>query len=275
MINNTKIKNVADKQRLSVAWWDMLDKMSVICRLGLNDFKARYAGSVLGILWAVAEPLVTVLVYRFVYTVALGFDSFAECPYYLRLSVGLAAWLFASDGIKSMTACFRDYSFLVTKTGFARKSILKFRVFSALISHIIFLGLVLIISAAEGRIGLHALLLPIYVAANMLFVYLCGGICAIFCAKYKDVQNIVGVLLNILFWVTPIFWDSLSIAEDFVVLWINLNPIAAIVNGYKGVILYNSFDVIGFVYITVVNVVLLILFKLTAKRYLSDIADNL
>ncbi|MBQ3573368.1 MAG: ABC transporter permease, partial [Clostridia bacterium] len=66
----------------------ILKRWSLILRLSLNDFKSKYSGSAVGALWAIAEPLATVLIYWFVYTVAVG-GGVDDTPYYLWLSVGI------------------------------------------------------------------------------------------------------------------------------------------------------------------------------------------
>ena len=109
-------------------------------RLAVYDFKAKYAGSVFGFIWAGIEPIVTVIVYWFVYSVAANFSWSDDCPYYLWLSAGISAWLFISEGIKSMTSAFRDYAYLIKKTGFNKSSVLRIRAISCIFGHIIFFG---------------------------------------------------------------------------------------------------------------------------------------
>lgn len=253
-----------------------IHRISTVIKLGLNDFKAKYAGSFLGIIWAVVEPFATVLIYWFVYTIALKIDSDINCPYYLWLAAGLSGWLFVSEGIKTTTTAFRDYSYLVKKTGFDKKSILSLRVLSAFISHIIFLGLIIILTAFEGMLTPFCFYIIFYMFAAYLFVYSLGGITAVLCAKYKDVQNIINVLMNILFWLTPIFWLPNIAAENTLIAnMIKINPFALIVNGYRDVILYNQFSFESFICIIVIDIVLFALLKVINKSYLSNIADNL
>lgn len=251
-------------------------RISTVIKLGLNDFKAKYAGSFLGIIWAVVEPFVTVLIYWFVYTIALKIDTDINCPYYLWLAAGLSGWLFVSEGIKNTTAAFRDYSYLVKKTGFDKKSILSLRVLSSFISHIIFLGLIIILTAVEGMLTPFCFFVIFYIIAAYLFVYSTGGIAAVLCTKYKDVQNIVNVFMNILFWLTPVFWSSNIAAENTLIAnMIKLNPIALIVNGYRDSILYNRFSYENFICIIIIDIMLFTLLKVINKIYLPNIADNL
>lgn len=67
--------------------------------LAKNDFKTRYSGSFLGMAWGFIQPVITVLVYWFVFTVAMGFDKIEGVPYALWLVSGLVPWFFFSDGL--------------------------------------------------------------------------------------------------------------------------------------------------------------------------------
>lgn len=251
-------------------------KISTVVKLGLNDFKAKYADSFLGIIWAVVEPFVTVLIYWFVYTIALKIDTDINCPYYLWLAAGLSGWLFVSEGIKSSTAAFRDYSYLVKKTGFDKKSILSLRVLSSFISHIIFLGLIIILTAIEGMLTPFCFHIIFYMFAAYLFVHSLGGITAVLCAKYKDIQNIINVLINVLFWLTPVFWSpNIATENTLIANMIKLNPFALIVNGYRDVILYNRFSCENFICIIIIDIMFFTLLKVINKIYLPNIADTL
>lgn len=177
-----------------------------ILRLAVYDFKAKYAGSVFGFIWAGVEPIVNVMVYWFVYSVAANFSWSDDCHYYLWLSVGISSWLFISEGIKSMTSAFRDYAYLIKKTGFNKPSVLRIRAISCIFAHIIFLAIVLALCVYENTFSSAWIYLPLWSAAIFLFVYSVGRIFALICAKFKDMQNIVGIGLNICFWITPVFW---------------------------------------------------------------------
>lgn len=147
-----------------------LKSWSLLCRLAINDFKARYAGSSLGVVWAIAEPLVTVVIYWFVYTVAFGKNT-GEIPYYLWLCAGIAPWFFISDGLRGMTSAYVDGSYLVKKMTFDNSVIPRARMLSSLISHLVFLAIVLILCIIDGsvRIDAASLIFMIFVSSFLFF----------------------------------------------------------------------------------------------------------
>ena len=241
-------------------------------RLALNDFKSKYAGSVFGVIWAAAEPLVTVLVYRFVYTVAIGGEWTDSCPYYRWLSLGVAVWFLISDGLRGVTSCFRDYSYLVKKMQFKKGILPTVRTLSALISSMIFFALVIGVCAVEGVLTQGTVLLPLWITAASMFVYSLGKIYALICAKFNDMQNIVNIGLNIFFWLTPVFW---RLPPDGPVRILSLNPTAKIVDGCRNAVLYNSFSSADLIYVLAVCAVLAIIGSIMEHLLLPNIADKL
>lgn len=246
-----------------------------IFRLAVNDFKSKYAGSALGVLWAIAEPLVTVAVYRFVYTFAFGGGDVCGIPYYLWLSVGLATWLFVADGLRSVCASYRDYSFLVKKMRFNKKILPDVRCVSSLFSHILFLSIVVVVSVLNnihmsGVFGLTVMVIICYA-----YVLSLGKILSLLCGYYKDIQNILNVVLNIGFWVTPIFWN-VDMLDTNIKRIVELNPVALIAEGYRSALLFGRFmDLDKFVYLILVIAVISVTDKILERKLLPNIADKL
>lgn len=253
----------------------IFNRLSVIGRLALNDFKSKYAGSALGAFWAVAEPLVTVFIYRFVYSVVFGGDDVDRVPYYLWLSVGLAAWLFISDGLRGMCASFRDYSFLVKKISFNKKVIPHIRCASALITNILFSAIVIAVSLFNHITVISILKFSVMVMICYVYVFVSGKVLALLCGYYKDVYGVLCVLLNIGFWVTPIFWN-IDLVSGKLRYVIELNPTALIAEGYRSTLLFGCFpETEKLIYLLFVTIITGGLSVLLEKRLLPNIADKL
>ena len=89
--------------------------------LAKDDIKKRYAGSSLGIVWAFAQPLVTITIYWFVFQIGLRSvapGQYGDMPFLVWIMCGLIPWFFFSDGINSVTSVFLEYSYLVKKVVF-------------------------------------------------------------------------------------------------------------------------------------------------------------
>ena len=105
---------------------ELYQNRRLIWKLAINDFKTRYAASYLGIIWAFVQPVVTVLLYWFVFTVALPSRAVAvkgniEIPYILWLIAGIVPWFYFSEALSSGTNALLEYNYLVKKVVFTVK----------------------------------------------------------------------------------------------------------------------------------------------------------
>ena len=90
---------------------------TLIFQLAKNDFKKKYAGSYLGIVWAFVQPVVTVMVYWFVFGMIRS-SSPRPVPFVLWLIAGLIPWFFFQDGLINGTNALLEYNYLVKKVVF-------------------------------------------------------------------------------------------------------------------------------------------------------------
>ena len=110
---------------------EMFGCRRLILSLAKNDFKTKYVGSLLGMLWAFIRPVITVLVYWFVFQVGLGSQDVNGCPFVLWLITGLVPWFFFAEALSGGTASLLEYQYLVKKIVFKISTIPVVKVFSA------------------------------------------------------------------------------------------------------------------------------------------------
>ena len=107
------------RDRLYDLTGNMLENRKLVWNLAKNDFKTKYAGSALGIVWAFVQPLVTILVYWMVFQFGLRSSSPVEgIPFVVWLIAGMIPWMFFNEALMNATACFIEYSYLVKKVVF-------------------------------------------------------------------------------------------------------------------------------------------------------------
>lgn len=112
----------------------------IYTKLLKNDFKSRYTGSYLGIIWGFIQPIITVLMYWFVFTVGLRSGERPDgTPYIIWMIAGLLPWFYFSEALGAVTNTFLEYSYLVKKINF-RIGLLPFvKIGSSMIIHFVFL----------------------------------------------------------------------------------------------------------------------------------------
>lgn len=222
----------------------VIKNQTLIWRLGKNDLKTKFAGSYLGIIWAFVQPIITVLVYWFVFQVGLRSPmpvtkSGVEIPYVLWLVAGLVPWFFFADALNGGAASLTGYNYLVKKVVFEIEVLPVVRIISALFVHVFFVAFTLILFACNGLYPTWYSLQVVYYSFAMFVLvlglsYMTSAIVVFF----RDLTQIITILLQIGIWVTPIMWNINSMdVPPIVVTILKLNPMFYIVAGYRGALI--------------------------------------
>ncbi len=143
---------------------EIIKGRKMIYKLAKNDFRTKYAGSYLGIIWAFIQPVVTVLVYWFVFEV--GFragENTLPVPFVLYLIAGIVPWFFFQDGLIGGTKSMLEYSYLVKKVVFQISVLPVVKIISAVFVHLFFCTfyyyLILLLRTFSGSVLSAAVLL--------------------------------------------------------------------------------------------------------------------
>ena len=97
---------------------DIFSERKLIWKLSKNDFKTKYAGSFLGIVWGFVQPIITVVVYWLVFQYGLRASNSGDVPYVLWFVAGMIPWFYFSESLMSATNCLLEYNYLVKKMAF-------------------------------------------------------------------------------------------------------------------------------------------------------------
>ncbi|MBE5844869.1 MAG: ABC transporter permease [Butyrivibrio sp.] len=234
---------------LVTAWYDKLTVLPIelfnsrklIWRLAVNDFKKRYAGSYMGVVWALVQPVVTVLMYFFVFDrifhsrsqmVAGG----VEVPYVLFLTTGLVPWFFFNEALMNGTTSLLEYNYLVKKVLFKISILPLIKVIAALFIHVFFACVMLVVAIMYGYTPtIYTLQIFYYAVCEFILVLsICYTTCAVV-VFFRDLTQILAIVLQVGQWATPILWD-INMLPDRLKWIIKLNPMTYIVNGYRNAV---------------------------------------
>ncbi len=213
----------------------------LIKKLALNDFKTRYAGSYLGIVWAFIQPVVTVLVYWIVFEKGLkqGTDIVTQgiqVPYLLHLMSGLVPWFFFSEALMNGTTSLLEYNYLVKKVVFKISILPLIKIIAASFIHIFFVCFMLLVTMCYGIHPTVYWLQLIYYSFCLFMLVLATSYstCSIV-IFFRDLTQLISIGLQVGMWATPILWNISILANHPVLAFIfKLNPVYYIVNGYRG-----------------------------------------
>jgi teichoic acid transport system permease protein len=273
----------SDKKRFSENSFS--NDLRLVFRLSLNDFKKRYAGSYLGFIWALVQPVVTVFMYWFVFDrffnqkgqlVAPGLDI----PYVLYLTSGLVPWFFFSECMSQGTNALHEYTFLVKQVVFKVSILPLIKCVAAVFTHAFFVVVMIVVAALYGIYPSVSMLQFIYYSFCLFvlaagLVYLTSALDVFF----RDLSQIINVLLQLGMWATPILWN-VNIINDSPVLVriIKLNPLFYITDGYRKALAGGGWfvsDVKGTLYFWGVTVLVFLFGTFVFKRLRPRFADVL
>lgn len=209
---------------------------AMIVKLAKNDFRTKYAGSYLGILWSFVQPITTILLYWFVFQVGFRTPSVGSYPFVLWLTAGLVPWFFFSDAWSGATTSLLEYDFLVKKVVFDIEIIPSIKVISAFFVNLFFTLFMIILFICSG-------IYPTLQIVQLLYYLLCAFVLAwglsLFTSSVvvfvRDLRHFMSVVLQVLMWLTPIMWNISMIEEDYpwLVTVMKINPVFYIVQGYR------------------------------------------
>ena len=209
--------------------------------LAKNDFQARFVGSVFGVFWAFVNPVITLLLYWFVFQVGLRAGNVGDYPFILFLMSGLIPWFYIQEALNGGASSLLEYTYLVKKMVFNVEILPVLKVVSALFVHVFFIGILLIVACAYGiGIGLYTLQIFYYIFCSAFFILGVSYFTAASTAFFKDMTQIINIVLVIGTWVTPIMWNAEKTLPPVLLGFFRLNPFYYIVDGFRDAVLFKK-----------------------------------
>ncbi len=218
---------------------ELWNNRRMIWKLSKNDFKTRYAGSYLGIVWAFVQPVITILVYWLVFEKGFSakaemFKSGVEVPFVVYLTSGLVPWFFFSEAVTQSTNALLEYNYLVKKVVFKISILPLIKIIAACFIHVFFVAVLLAIYFIYGYGFTPYIFQLVYYSLCMFILVL--ALSYTFCSVvifFRDLSQIVAIALQIGMWATPIMWSISRIEGTVFETIFKLNPLYYVVNGYR------------------------------------------
>ncbi|MBF0456460.1 MAG: ABC transporter permease [Nitrospirae bacterium] len=217
---------------------DLYRNREILFELARRDFRARYLGSYMGVLWAFINPAVYVAILWFVFQLGFKARQTDNFPFILWLIPGIVAWFFISDSIMGATHSILDYSFLVKRVVF-RVSVLPIvKILAALYVHLFFLILLFVVFFVHGYVfSIYWVQVLYYLFASLALMLGISWVTSSVMIFFRDFGQIVSMALQFGFWLTPVFWSVRSMPPKYLFL-LKLNPLYYIIDGYRNSFVY-------------------------------------
>jgi lipopolysaccharide transport system permease protein len=255
-------------------WSGLAQRRDVVLELVLRDLRLRYKRSLLGIAWSLVTPLSQLLVLHFVFTTVLPLDI----PHYASfLSVGILVWGWFAGSLEQATGSIVDNRELVRQPGFPVAILPVITVAANLIHFLLALPILALFLwlGGGGTAGPSLVLLPALIMLQFLFILSVAYFVATFHVNFRDTRHLLGVLLTLGFFVTPIFYEVRQAPARFEALYA-LNPMVHMVGAYRDVLLRGAWPALsGLIGVTLTGGILLLLgyslFKKTHDRFVDEL----
>jgi len=249
----------------------------IIWELTRREFRIKYISNLFGLSWAILEPLAMMLILWFIFTyVRTGTKM--EVPFATFLITGIVAYDFFNKTLNAATRSLKSYGFLISKVNFRAAIIPLVKIASELLIHFIILaivGLILIIS--QVPVTVYWLQVFYYLFSMVVLLIGVSWLTSSISLFFPDINYIITIVMRVLFFFTPIFWDPKGMPNEFLI-YFRFNPLFYIVDGYRESLLYGVPFWIhhqNTLYFWIITVSLFILGVIVFKRLRPHFADAL
>lgn len=222
-------------------WWVKFDLLRTLVR---RDLEARYKGSVLGNLWPLLNQLSQLLIYTYVFSIVLKVKlSLKGLPpndltFGLWLFAGLLPWIAFVGGLTQAAGSVVGQPNLVKKVVFPLALLPLVPILSAFIeSSLGLMALIVLVAVTSQTVHTTLGLLPLVWLPQLLLTAGLGYLAAGLTVFLRDIPQTLGVILNLWFYLTPIVYPVSVIPEAWRVWVFWLNPVAAIAEVYRDLVL--------------------------------------
>jgi lipopolysaccharide transport system permease protein/teichoic acid transport system permease protein len=217
----------------------IFSQRQLITTLAKRELANQYIGSMLGFIWTFINPLVMILIFWVVFSVGFRVQPRNDVPFVVWLTSGMAVWFFFADIVNGSSNLIVSNSHLIKKTIFHSQILPVIKIVSCLITHLIFLlVLVALIVVNKMPFSLHYLQFAYYLFCTSVLALGISWIVSALNVFIRDVGQMVALVLQMGFWATPIFWDIQIMPVKIQALF-KLNPMYYVVQGYRDTFIYD------------------------------------
>jgi len=228
-----------------------------------RDLRARYVGSSMGFFWSIVFPLINLFVYQFVFTKVLRArwsETQSDEEVALLMLSGIIVWQSFAETVSRSTNTLVENQNLIQKVVFPSEILPVYLVLSSLINMLIGMAITLlgvawfawihppvvlvagavVASAKPLGFGITLLAIPILMGLQACFTLGIGYTLSAFNLFLRDVYHLIGVVLSVFMFMTPIFYPAKLVKERGFEWVLQINPMYWLIDSYRSVLLYGQ-----------------------------------
>jgi len=219
-----------------IDWKELVRYKDLLYFLTLRGIKARYAQSVLGVSWAIIQPLFTTLVFTIVFG-RLAKVSSDGVPYLLFSFLALWPWNYFSGTLTDASNSLITNASMISKVYFPRLVLPISAIFSKLLDFIIaFIVVIVLLIYFKVMPGFGLFYLPVFLLQLLLTSIGVGLILSAMAVQYRDVKHAMTFVVQILMYAAPVVYSTHAVPEHYQTLF-SLNPMVGVIEGFRAAFL--------------------------------------
>ncbi len=251
----------------------------LIAQLGKNDFRNRFANTSLGSIWGFLQPFIFMIMYVIVFQFIFKQTGPEGAPYVVWFMPGMAMWMCINDGIIGASSSIRGYSYLVKKVVFPVDII---PIISLLANAFVAIFLFVVAAAVCMIFGFtpNILMILYVIFAAYCFLIAVTRFTSAVSTVVPDFANLLGIIMQLCFWATPIVWDiSMLSNHPTIMKIIECMPFTYLVTAYRNSFMSGNIVIQGHgIYTAIFWILTVIMFiwgNYIFKKSKKDFADVL
>ena len=214
-------------------------RRELLWNMTVRHLRGQYKQSILGYAWALMMPLSQMLIMTFVFSKIIRIES-PGAPFALFLFVGLLPWNFFASGLSAATDSVAGGASLVTKVYFPREILPTAAILTKVVDLLFATSILVALMAYYGHAPTETVAwVPLLFLAQFLFTLGLSLPLAALNLYFHDVRYLVGVVLTLWFYITPIIYP-IDIVPHRYRIFFDLNPNSLFINAYRRVVLLDQ-----------------------------------
>ena len=218
-------------------WTDLWRYRELFIILSWRDLSVRYKQTIIGILWAIIRPLLTMVVFTIIFGHVAKLPSDGNAPYALMVFAAMLPWTFFSNSLSEASNSLIGNANLITKVYFPRLIIPSATLITALVDFLIsFVILIAMMIYYQFIPGWQIVLIPFFITLALLASLGLGLWITALNVKYRDFRYVIPFLIQFGLYVSPVGFSSNVVPEKWRLLY-SLNPMVGVIDGFRWCIL--------------------------------------
>ncbi len=218
-------------------WKDLWRYRELFYILSWRDLKVRYKQTVVGAAWSVIRPLLTSIIFYYVFNRIAKLEYTGKAPYILMVFAGMLPWQFFSNALSESSNSLIGNSNLITKVYFPRLIVPASSVITTLVDFAISFGIMIIMMLWFRFVpGWQILLLPLFILLAFICAFGVGLFLTTLNVKYRDFRYIIPFVIQFGLYITPVGYSSAHALQNLPqnVHWVfELNPMVGVIDGFR------------------------------------------